>query len=90
MTALRACVTYDNILISGGANGDIKIWDILLGKALRSIKNTSGWVFGIITLERPHLASAGNENKRSIVDSWKENTESYSSPKKSAVVSPKK
>lgn len=90
MTALRGCASYDNILISGGANGDIKIWDIVLGKSLRSIKNVSGWIFGIITFERPHLAQGVNENRRPIIDSWKENAESYSSPKKSSFCSPKK
>ena len=90
VTALRACASYDNILISGSAIGDIKIWDILLNKPLRHLKNTSGWVFGIITFERPHLAQIGNENRRPIIDSWKENSENCTSPKSNAYTSPKK
>lgn len=74
VTALKACMTYDNILISGAANGDIKIWDIVIGRPLRYMRNNSGWIFNIITFERPHLANIINENRKLIIDSWKENS----------------
>lgn len=75
-------MTYDNILISGAANGDIKIWDIVIGRPLRYMKNNSGWIFNIITFERPHLANIINENRKPIIDSWKENSENICSPRK--------
>ncbi|KAL4429414.1 hypothetical protein ABPG74_021001 [Tetrahymena malaccensis] len=82
VTALKACINYDTILISGAANGDIKIWDTVLGKPLKLFRNNSGWIFNIITLERPHLANIINENRKPIIDSWKENNENMCSPKR--------
>jgi len=91
VTALKACLTYDNILISGSANGEIKIWDVILGKVLKTLRNSSGWVFNIITFERPHIASIVNSNRKQIIDTWKkENSENYCSPQKSTFCSPKK
>lgn len=52
VTALRACQEYPEVLISGSASGEIKMWDVNEGRALRTIKNYNGWVYKIISFER--------------------------------------
>lgn len=90
VTALKASSTYDNILISGAADGEIKIWDVVLGKPLKIIRNLSGWVFNILTFERPHFASFSSETSKLVIDSWKESIDPLSSPPRRVISSPKK
>jgi len=53
VTALKSSVLYPDLLLSGAANGEIKIWEVNEGTLLKSMKNYSGWVYRIVLFERP-------------------------------------
>ena len=50
-------------LVSGGADHAVKIWDIDLGKCLRTLNGHSSWVFNILVLSNDIFVSASNEIK---------------------------
>ena len=52
VTALKASKLCKNVLFSGSANGEIKIWDLEDAACMKTIKNSSGWVYKFIIFER--------------------------------------
>lgn len=53
VTSLKASKICKDILFSGSANGDIKIWELQDYTCVKTIKNISGWIYKIIVFERP-------------------------------------
>lgn len=52
ITALKASKLCKNILFSGSANGEVKIWELEDATCVKTIKNSSGWVYKFIVFER--------------------------------------
>jgi WD40 repeat protein len=53
VTALKPSKLCKTILFSGSANGDVKIWELQDSTCIKTIKNSSGWVYKFIIFERP-------------------------------------
>eukprot|EP00825_Cyclidium_porcatum_P039298 TRINITY_DN472_c0_g1_i5.p1 TRINITY_DN472_c0_g1~~TRINITY_DN472_c0_g1_i5.p1 ORF type:complete len:323 (+),score=65.40 TRINITY_DN472_c0_g1_i5:59-1027(+) len=77
VTALRSCQEYPEILISGSASGEIKLWDINEGKVIKSFKNYSGWVYKIICFEKSadtqNISPLQLENNENAIPGRKQN-----------------
>lgn len=64
VTALKASLHYPDLLLSGAANGEIKIWEVNEGTLLKSVKNYSGWVYRFVIFERPPPALLPNSSNK--------------------------
>lgn len=53
ITSIKSSKFCTGILFSGSANGEIKIWELEDSTCLKTIKNTSGWIYKFIIFERP-------------------------------------
>jgi WD40 repeat protein len=87
VTALKACTEHPDLLISGAANGHIKIWEINDGTCLKTMKNYSGWVYKLIIFERPlgNVSASGgaiiNSRTKTLAN---ENNENFVPTRKSS------
>ena len=53
ITAIKSLKHCKDILLSGSANGEIKIWELEDSTCIQTIKNVSGWIYKFIMFERP-------------------------------------
>lgn len=52
VTSLKATKLCKNLLLSGSANGEVKIWELNDATCVKTIRNSSGWVYKFIVFER--------------------------------------
>ncbi|KAL4433185.1 hypothetical protein ABPG74_010880 [Tetrahymena malaccensis] len=77
VTSLKASKTCKDILFSGSANGDIKIWELQDSTCIKTIKNSSGWIYKFILFERPQ-----NPESDKLQDNQENIISHYASPSK--------